>query len=547
MDCSRRAILAGGAALGWATVAPGLLAADAEVVATSIAQGRLQGLRERGACVFRGIPYGGSVSSTERRFKAPPPPPSWTGVRDATVYGSPSIQAGAFPGEPVAAEDCLFLNVWTPAPDGARRPVMFYSHGGGFTVGSGNRPAQNGANLARLYDVVVVEANHRLGLFGYLYLGGLLGPEYQGNQGLLDLAAALRWVNENISAFGGDPHNVMIFGESGGGGKTAALYAMPAASPYFHKASIESPIGPGNRTPDEATDVARETMRALGLTDPRKLLELPAEQLLRAQTGEADATVPGARSGGAPRNSRDRMFWPIIDGSILPESPFHQHAPVISATKPLIVGGCKDEAVFFNFGDASAFSMSEADLKDRLLMMLGDRTDAWIRTFRASRPAASPSQLYMAIATATPWRAYAVRIAEQKAQEKRAPVFSYILDYQSENTVPGTNYPVGSPHASDIATKFNNIGPQPGEPVRPAGPLGDASPGKQATAANMSAMWAAFARTGRPTIPGQPEWKPYSLAARETMLIDAQCTLVSDPEKPERLFWEGEKDAGAIR
>jgi para-nitrobenzyl esterase len=240
------------------------------------------------------------------------------------------------------------------------------------------------------------------------------------------------------------------------------------------------------------------------------------------------------------------LFWPFIDGVILPESPFKTHAPALSATKPLIVGGCKDEAVFFNLGDASAFSMTEADLHQRLAMILGKRTDAWIRTFKASRPNASPSQLYMAITTATPWRAYAVRIAEQKAQQARAPVYSYILGYQSSAKVPQTDYPVGSPHASDIGTKFDNVAPPPGAPM-PSGPFSDFSEGKKRTAANMSAMWAAFARTGRPTIAGQPEWKPYTLSHRDTMLIDAHCRLVSDPEKSERLFWENEPDAGSIR
>jgi para-nitrobenzyl esterase len=549
MKVSRRQSLVGACGvLGWAAMSKVLNAQSGDSAPLAkTAHGTLRGARERGACVFRGVPYAGSVSGPERRFKAPPPPPSWTGVREATVYGAPSIQAGGFPGAPSPAEDCLFLNIWTPAADGGKRPVMFYSHGGGFTVGSGNSPLQNGANLARLYDVVVVESNHRLGALGYLYLGGLLGPEYTGNQGLLDLVAALAWVNENIAGFGGDPHNVMIFGESGGGGKTTCLYGMPLADPYFHKASIESPIGPGDRTPDQATAIARDAMRALGLTDPRKLLEVSAAQLLRFQTGEADAAVPGARAGGRQSNNRDQLFWPIIDGTILPEKPFGKAAPAISAAKPLIVGGCKDEAVFFNMGDASAFSMSESDLHQRLSVMLGDRTDAWITAFRRSRPNASPSQLYMAISTATPWRAHAVHIAEEKARQAEAPVYSYILSYQSANTVPGTDYPVGSPHASDINTKFDNVAPLPPGAPGGGGMFGDASPAKQRTAANMSAAWAAFARTGQPAIVGQPEWKSYTLARRETMLLDAECRLVSDPEGAERRFWQSEPDPERVR
>lgn len=543
MRGSRREFIGGGmAAVACGSLVGRARAQNGDAPLATTANGGLRGARERGVCVFRGVPYGGSVSGPEHRFKAPPPPASWTGVRDATVFGAPSIQPGAFAGEPAPSEDCLFLNVWTPAADGARRPVMFYSHGGGFTIGSGSRPAQDGANLARLYDVVVVEPNHRLGVMGFLYLSELLGPEYAGNQGLLDLLAALRWVNENIAAFGGDPDNVMIFGESGGGGKTSCLYAMPLAAPYFAKASIESPIGPGDRTPEEATAIARDAMRALGLSDPRQLLTVPAADLLRFQTGEADASGPGTRSGGRMSNNRDQLFWPFIDGAILPETPFGSAAPAVSAAKPLIVGTCKDESVFFNLGDPSAFSMDEAELRRRLGLVLGDRADRWIEAFRASRPGASPSQLYMAITTATPWRAHAVDIAEEKARQGQAPVFSYILAYQSLNVVPETDYPVGSPHASDINTKFNNVVPTPPGTVG-TGPFSDGSPAKQQTAANMSGMWAAFARTGRPSIPGQPEWTPYTLERRETMLIDAECRLVSDPEAAERRFWQSEPDA----
>jgi len=151
------------------------------------------------------------------------------------------------PNEPEPAEDCLFLNIWTPATDNRKRPVLFYSHGGGFVIGSGGSAGQDGANLARNFDVVVVQTNHRLGLLGFLYLDELAGSEYEGsgNQGILDIVAALEWVHKNISVFGGDPNNVMIFGESGGGAKTSCLYAMPEAAPYFTKASIES--GPGIR------------------------------------------------------------------------------------------------------------------------------------------------------------------------------------------------------------------------------------------------------------------------------------------------------------
>lgn len=220
------------------------------------------------------------------------------------------------------AEDCLFLNVWSPGPAGRKRPVMFYSHGGGFTTGSGGSAYQDGANLAHTGDVVVVASNHRLGLMGYLYLGDLGGEEYatSGNQGMLDIRDALKWVHENIDAFGGDPDNVMIFGESGGGGKTSCLYAMPSAAPYFNKASIES--GPGIRMMPSAA--AAETtlmlLTHLGLekSDWRKLLEVPLDKLVAAQgslsqsPGGGPLTMRGGRKG-MTGGDRPGGFGPIIE------------------------------------------------------------------------------------------------------------------------------------------------------------------------------------------------------------------------------------------
>lgn len=507
---------------------------DSSAIAQS-AQGKLQGSIEQGVFVFKGIPYAGSVSGPNNRFKAPPAPLGWTGIKDATQLGAPAIQNLPPFGfaQPKPSEDCLFLNVWTPALDGRKRPVMVYQHGGGFVIGSGGAPWQDGAALAREHDVVVVQSNHRLGIMGYLYLGELLGPEYQGNQGLQDLVAALQWVNINIAEFGGDPDNVMIFGESGGGGKTSALYTMPSAAPYFQKASIESPIGPGSDSPADATSVALEVMRRLEIKDPAKLLTVPAAQLLKAQVGDRPFTVPGRQADNAKLSGNPEiMFWPFIDGNILPEEPFRHHAPAISANKPLIIGTCKDESVFFHQNDKSAFSLDDKGLKARLEPLLGARTHEWITTFKHARPQASPSEIFIAITTAKPWRAHANRVAESKAVQAQAPVYSYILDYHSAEVIPGTNFAQGSPHASDIPMKFNTA------------PLfGPKTPERLQTAKNMSAYWASFAHNSKPTASGQPDWQPYTLQNRETLLIDAECRMQNDPEGTEREFWSKEARA----
>ena len=387
-------------------------------------RGRVRGARGDGLTTFKGIPYAGSATGANR-FKAAPPLQAWTGVRDALQLAAPAPQPGrpASAREPAPAEDCLFLNVWTPAADGRRRPVMFYSHGGGFTSGSGGSGYQDGGNLARTWDVVVVASNHRLGLMGYLDLRDLGGEEYatSGNQGMLDIRDALKWVHENIEAFGGDPGNVMIFGESGGGAKTSCLYAMPSASPYFNKASIES--GPGIRMmPSEAAaETTLMLLKHLELdrSSWRKLLELPLETLVAAQAslgqrpGGGPLTMSGGRKG-ISGNPRPGGFGPVVDGTVLPRHPFDPDAPAVSRNKPLIVGYNRDETIFFLQRDTALFNLTEETLKGRLAKELGANAETVHDTYRKARPDASPTDLYIAITSANMIGVGAVTIAERK-------------------------------------------------------------------------------------------------------------------------------------
>jgi para-nitrobenzyl esterase len=291
--------------------------------------GKVRGINNKGVAVFRGIPYAGKVSG-DRRFKRPAPLESWSETRDALAPGAPSLQAPR-KNEPAPDEDCLFLNVWTPAADERKRPVMFYNHGGGFVLGSGTSKSQDGANLARNFDVVVVETNHRLGLLGYLYLDHLGGPAYAGtgNMGLLDITEALKWVRLNIASFGGDPNNVMIYGESGGGEKTSCLYAMEEAAPYFNKASIES--GPGIRMKAKEAAIATTALVLKELNieekDWHKLLEVPAAELLALQFKLLAIPASSAKDP-APVS-----FGPVIDGVVLKHHPFDPAAPTISKNK----------------------------------------------------------------------------------------------------------------------------------------------------------------------------------------------------------------------
>jgi para-nitrobenzyl esterase len=510
---------------------------DSPIVKTT--KGQLRGMTENGVLVFKGVSYAGPCDG-KNRFKPPTALEPWTGVRDAVEYGPQAIQnrdPNAPPTAPMSpsSENCQFLNVWTPAiGDGKRRPVMFYSHGGGFATGSGGsgkNPAHDGSALARSYDVVVVTHNHRLGLMGYLYLGDILGEEYaaSGITGMLDITAALEWVRDNIASFGGDPGNVMIWGESGGGAKVSTLLAMPAAHGMFHKASIES--GPGIRMDprDAATATARALLEDLGLTagDARKLLDVPTSRLLEFQ----------AKHMSAQRGTVGN-FGPVVDGHYLPAHPFDPVAPSMSKNIPLIVGSNKDETIFQSehlpLSEATQiFNLDDAGLRKRISTALGEKSgslDRVLDVYRKSRPKESPTDLYIAITTALWMRTNAITLAERKVAQNGAPVFMYVFAYESEVPVAKTiDYPMKSPHAMEIAFKFNHPENSPSAGNRPE---------RFQAARNMSQAWATFARTGDPSFDGIPRWPAYNLNSRATMILDAQCRVVEDPSSAERKLWQ---------
>ena len=526
--------------------------ANSAGVVVETSYGKIRGEQGESLVTFKGIPYGGSVAGN-CRFKAAPPLGPWTGIKDALELGPPSLQPGrGRPAEPTPAEDCLFLNVWTPAADGRKRPVMFYSHGGGFTTGSGGAGYQDGGNLARSWDVVVVATNHRLGLMGFLYLGELGGEEYEtsGNQGLLDIRDGLKWVHDNISRFGGNPNNVMIFGESGGGGKTSCLYAMPSAASYFNKASIES--GPGIRIypKESAIETTQMVLKQLGLekSEWRKLLEIPADKLVEVQVelgkGRSGPLTQTGGRRGMTGNPAPGGFGPMLDGKILPHHPFDPGAPAISKNKPLIVGYNRDEMNFFFAQNRATdvYSLTDDSLQERLNKELGADAATVLAAYRKSRPEASPADLYVAIATARFAGIGETTIAERKFAQHGAPVYSYIFTHESDRLIPDTQQKMGAAHAAEIVYKFYNVQPpheQPAGKQPPAGgAMGDTRSNSVQAARNMSQFWSTFARTGHPAATGQPIWPAFTAAKRATMLIDADCKVVDDPFALERQVWE---------
>jgi para-nitrobenzyl esterase len=473
--------------------------------------GPVRGGVDQGILVFKGVRYGADTGP--RRFQPPAPPAPWREAREALAYGAASPQRGA--GDPTS-EDCLFLNVWTPAlRDGRKRPVMVYIHGGAYASGSGSAPLYDGVRLSRRGDVVVVTLNHRLNAFGYAYLARLV-PELadSGNAGQLDLILALQWVRDNIAEFGGDPGRVMLFGQSGGGAKIATLMATPAAAGLFHRAATMSgqqvtASGPGN-----ATRRTLAWLDALDLKpeDARQVISLPVERLIAAQSAED----PVLGFGGL-------YFGPVLDERSLKRHPFYPDAPAQSAKIPMIIGNTHDETRAFLGGDASNFSVTWDQLPAKLTpanMRVDIDPATVIAEYRRLYPAYSPSDVLFAATTAArSWRA-AIIEAEERAKAG-APAFVYQVDWVS----PRDGGRLGAPHMTDIPLVFDNIA-QPGS--RAEGPTA------QPMADRMSEAFLAFARSGDPNGKAIPQWEPYTLPRRQTLVFDNATRMVDDPRGAER-------------
>ena len=509
---------------------------DAPVAKTTA--GKISGTVEDGINVFKGVPYGGDTA--KRRFMAPVAPVSWSGVKECVSFttmapqlvgartasggrsgGTNGTSSSGVPGvvrdQGVQSEDCLHLNVWTPGlRDGKRRPVLVYFHGGAYNNGTVNSDLYDGKRLCHRGDVVVVTVNHRLNAFGYLYLGDL-DPAYaeSGNAGQLDLVLALKWVKENVAEFGGDAGRVLIFGQSGGGAKCAALMATPVAKGLFQRVMTMSGQQIKGASIEIAAGRAKTVLAKIGVV-PGKDLVARLNGLTMEQIQE------GARAVSAD-------WLPVVDHVVLPRNPFDPDAPVLSEGVPMILGNVHDETNVASIppGSEMTWETAPAALKAAVSEYLGPYSaEEVVAKFREIHPEYTPMQVDTAAATA--FRAWPGQRweAERRAADptSQAHTWVYQMNFKGANGK--------AMHTVDIPFMFDNIAMASGQ----IGTEPEQVAAANALAATMSEMLITYGRTGNPNFAGLPHWPRYDLKSRSTMIWDKVPHVENDPRGAERVF-----------
>jgi para-nitrobenzyl esterase len=490
------------------------------VVETTL--GKLRGVREDGLDLFRGIPFAAPPVGP-LRFRPPQPAEPWAGVRDATRFGLSAPQA------PIAiefldgmdvgptSEDCLFLNVATPAADGGKRPVMVWIHGGAFTIGSGSQRMYDVRPLTKRGQVVLVTINYRLGALGFL---GIDHEEAAPNAGLLDQVAALHWVRENIAAFGGDPANVTIFGESAGGMSVGCLLGMPRAHGLFDKAIPMSGAAHAVNSPSAHARLRADFCRELGVADNdlAALRSKSALEILGAQ----------ARCEKTPLGHPQRIgFRPNVDGKAFARRPIDAIRQGLSANVPVLVGATRDEWKLFGMMDPASRKLDAAGLEAAIEARVAGHGARIVAAYREARPSATPVELFDAIETDRIFRIPAIRLAE--AQSAHQPdTYAYLYTWES----PLLGGRLGACHGIDVPFVFGLIGTAGAEKFAGGGAAAERLQ-EQTTGA-----WLAFARDGRPAERSLPEWPRFDERRHHTMLLGAESELAHDPFGAERAAWE---------
>jgi para-nitrobenzyl esterase len=511
-----------------------LLIANDENAIVETTAGKIRGYTRNGILTFKGIPYAASTEG-KARFLPPVKATPWTGVRSSMQYGydCPQTPRAGWANDEEAwlfswddgipGEDCLRVNIWTPAKDSKKRPVMVWLHGGGFQAGSGQElKSYDGERLSRRGDVVLVSLNHRIGVLGHLNLAAY-GEAYAGsaNVGMLDIVAALEWVRDNIGNFGGDAGNVTIFGQSGGGGKVNALMAMPSAKGLFHKGIVQSGSLMRGSTVERSSGIAAEALVELGLngTQVGQLQELPYQKLIDAGVAVQRKHV---RTGPPDvRRMGEQLIWaPVVDGSILPRHPFDPDAPPLSAQVPILVGTVLNEFVN-GIGHPEYEVMTEDEVKDRVSKSFGDKSDGIIAAFRQAHPKEKPFDILSRI-QAAPVRQGAVTQCERKAAQGAAPAYLYWFTWKT----PVLDGRPRAFHCAELAFCFDNT-------ARCENMTGDGLEAR-ALAAQVSEAWIHFARTGNPNHSGIPAWPAFTAEKCPTMIFDTACEMKKNPDTVER-------------
>ncbi len=497
-------------------------AAMTQPVATTA--GRVRGLVRDRVSQFYGVPYGASTAGTNR-FMPPAKPPAWAGVRDCVQVKERAPQDEDGPisevfsldrREPMG-EDCLAVNVFTPGIGSGTRPVMVWLHGGGFSGGSGNWLLYDGTNLARKENVVVVSVTHRLNLFGFLYLADLGGEKWidSGNVGMRDIELALEWVRDNIAAFGGNPANVTVFGQSGGGSKVTTLMAMPAARGLFHRAIAQSGAQLRGATRDSATRAAGQFLDKLGLQRNQldQLQQMPWQTLQAAFFSQP--TIQGLGNG------------PVVDARSLPRDQWSPDAPVMSADVPLMIGSTETEDAWSDPPPPLEVSEEEMLTRVRRIARNDDRTAReLVALYRRTHPGISNTDVWLIMNADSTRRASVQTLGELKFAQGRAPAYAYYFAWRS----PVHKGQMKAYHTLDIPFVFNN--------VDVAASMTGSGQERYALAHRMSAAWAAFARTGDPNHADIPRWPAFNPTERATMIWNNEVKVVNDPHREERLALE---------
>jgi para-nitrobenzyl esterase len=488
--------------------------------------GRVRGDHKRGTYRFKGIPYAAPPVGP-LRFAPPAPVASWAGEREAfgrfPIAPQPpdtvSRLLGAGDGPEQSETDCLTLHVWTPAPDGARRPVMVWIHGGAFVSGSGITPWYDGSNLARR-DVVVVTVNYRLGALGFLHLAELGGDAFagSGNAGLLDQAAALGWVHDNIEAFGGDPGNVTIFGESAGGMSVATQLALPASRSLFGRAIAQSGAASNVWDADHATRVATRLLEVAGIGRDQvgRLRVVPVADLLEAQNA---VSAEFGITTGLP-------FQPGVDGDTLPEHPLAAVRSGSAAGIELLTGSNRDELLLFTAMAPGLQPTDDAGVGRRVKRFVAHDPEGLVAAYRAAYPEATAAELYNLVGTDAVFRMPAIALAE--AQSSHAPTWVY--EFHKASTAFGGS--LGAAHAVEVPFVFDNLG-APGAKFM----TGEPDEAMEHLAGQMADAWTTFARTGDPNGTSLPDWHDYSPDDRATMIFDDVPAVADDPAGTFRTAW----------